>query len=324
MSMFGLGRKNALTAKARMLPGDGDPVTEALIGAAARRDWETVRATLGRFEGEDRDELAWSLAWAGFEPAVYGWLSQEPALKEDDAVARMLLGLVTVSYGWSVRSGLRARYVSREQFKGFHALLREAEPHLYAAAELEPGWSGPWVGLIAAGRGLGVGLDVIRRRFETAVSREPASRLAHSQMLLPLCQKWYGSHELMHAFADEARLGPHGADLAYLTARAHLEHALALGSVGEQRAYLAQPRVRAELTQAAEMSVLRPGYANPRNPYADANLFAMVFSMGGLQTEARRAFELTAGVVTRVPWEQWNPDVAAIYTARRRLARAAG
>jgi hypothetical protein len=321
MSIFGPGKKSALNIKARMLLGDGDPVAEALHGAAGRRDWETVRGTLGRFEGQDRTELVWALAWD--QPEVYQWLRKEPELDENDAVARMLLGVVTVAYGWSVRSGLLARHVSREQFEGFHALLREAEPHLYAAAELDPGWSGPWVGLLASGRGLQVGLDVIRRRFEAAVTRNPADRIAHTQMLLALCKKWFGSHELMHEFADQARRGTHGADLAYLTARAHLEQALSFGHGDERRAYLAQPRVRSELAEAAELSVFRPGYTLPRTPYDDANLFAMVFSLAGMRAEARRAFELTEGVVTRVPWEQISRDVMTVYTTRRRQVRTA-
>ena len=321
MSIFGPGKKSALNIKARRLLGDGDPVAEALHGAAGRRDWETVRGTLGRFEGQDRTELVWALAWD--RPEVYQWLRKEPELDENDAVARMLLGVVTVAYGWSVRSGLLARHVSREQFEGFHALLREAEPHLYAAAELDPGWSGPWVGLLASGRGLQVGLDAIRRRFEAAVTRDPADRIAHAQMLLALCKKWFGSHELMHEFADQARRGAHGADLAYLTGRAHLEQALSFGLGDERRAYLAQPRVRSELAEAAELSVFRPGYTLPRTPYDDANLFAMVFSLAGMRAEARRAFELTEGVVTRVPWELISRDVMTVYTTRRRQVRTA-
>jgi hypothetical protein len=320
MVMFGLRGKYARDSRARILPGNGDPVAEALHGAAERRDWATVRGTLGRFEGQDRTQLAWSLAW--HQPMVYQWLHDEPRLDENDAVARMLLGVATVAYGWSVRSGLRARYVSREQFNSFHALLREAEPHLYAAAELDPGWSGPWVGLLASGRGLQVGLDEIGRRFETAAARSPADRIAHSQMLLALCKKWFGSHELMHQFADQARRGPQGADLAYLTARAHLEHALS-PELGDHRAYLAQPRVRAQLVEAAELCVFRPGYAVPRTPYEDANLFAMVFTLAGMAAQARRAFELTEGVVTRVPWEQINRDVKTAYTISRRQSRTA-
>lgn len=322
MSIFGPGRKSALNVRARRLLGDGDPVAEALHDAASRRDWETVRSTLGRFEGRDRTELVWALAWD--RPHAYHWLREEPELDGNDAVARTLLGVVTVAYGWSVRSGLGAQHVSREQFVGFHALLREAEPHLYAAAELDPGWSGPWVGLLASGRGLQVGLDAIRRRFEAAVTRDPADRIAHAQMLQALCKKWFGSHELMHEFADQARRGAHGADLAFLTGRAHLEQALSLAFVGVRQAYMAQPRVRSELAEAAERSVFRPGYTVPRAPYDDANLFAMAFSLAGMQAEARRAFELTEGVVTRIPWELISQDVMTVYRRRRRQARTAG
>jgi hypothetical protein len=89
---------------------------------------------------------------------------------------------------------------------------------------------------------------------------------------------------------------------------------------------LAQPRVRAELAEAAESSVFRLGYVLPRTPYDDANLFAMVFSLAGMRAEARRAFALTEGVVTRTRWEQLNRDAVLIYTTyatKGRLARTA-
>lgn len=96
----------------------------------------------------------------------------------------------------------------------------------------------------------------------------PADRIAHSQMLLALCEKWGGSHDRMHEFADQARCGPHGVDLACLTGIAHHEHGLAWQA--ERRAYLAKPRVprvRDELVEAAELSIFRPGYAALRAPY---------------------------------------------------------
>lgn len=319
MPVFGLGGNDGLNAKARQLPGSGDPVAEALHEAARRRDWQAVRGTLAGVEGEDRTALVWSLAWG--KTAMFHWLCKEPELDGDDAIARTLLGVVTVALGWSVRSGRAAHAVPREQFKTFHALLRDAEPHLYAAAELDPAWSGPWVGLLASGRGLQVDLELIRRRFDAATAREPEDRIAHGQMLLALCEKWFGSHELMHEFAGQALRGPHREALAPLTARAHLEHALSCAPGAERRAYLARKGVRAELLEAAELSLFRPGYAVPRSPYADANLFAMAFSMAGMRAEARRAFKLSDGVVTRTPWEQINVDVVAAYRTRRRQAR---
>jgi hypothetical protein len=331
MVMFGLGGKDALGPKARIQRGNGDPVAEALHGAARRRDWEEVRATLGRFEGDDRTALAWSLAWN--RPGAYRWLRKEPGLDQDDAVARMLLGTAAVAHGWAVRSSRPAQNVSGRQFKRFHDHLREAERHLYAAAELDPGWSGPWVLLLTSGRGLQVGREEITRRFEAATARTPADRIAHGQMLQALCQKWGGSHDRMHEFADQARRGPHAADLAHLTARAHHEHGLAWQA--ERRAYLAKPDVRDELVEAAELSIFRPGYAVARAPYYDANLFAMVFSLAGMRAEARRAFELTEGVVVSAVWETMylyvvdrhsSPQSRArsAYTrSRRRAARAA-
>jgi hypothetical protein len=48
-----------------------------------------------------------------------------------------------------------------------------AEEHLYCSVELDPSSIAPWYSLLISGRGLQVGLDAQRRRFEGALKRCP-------------------------------------------------------------------------------------------------------------------------------------------------------
>ena len=82
--------------------------------------------------------------------------------------------------------------------------------------------------------------------------------------------------------------------------------------------------VRAQLEEAADVSLFRPNYSYPRSPHFEANVFAMAFSLAGMHGQARRAFELTNGVVTAFPWKYINGrDQIAPFTNRRRTAQFA-
>jgi len=314
-----------LRAKPNIVPGDGDPVAAALYLAIMRRDAVAVRKLLTSYTGDELSALISSAT--RHETGAYAWLRAEHGTMGDDPLALTLLGTVTVGYAWRIRTSMRAQYVSNRQFEGFHGALREAEQHLYRAAELDPDSAAPWAELVISGRGLQIGLEVIERRFEAAVQRCAHHRIAHQQMLQALCRKWSGSHARMHAFAAAAAAGPHSARLAHLVAIAHLEHWLDLEAGQARSSYIKQPAVRAQLREAADRSLFRSDYSYPRSPNSEANLFAMAFSLAGMRCEAKRAFKLTDGVVTTFPWQYINGrDPIAPYTfwrARAWLVRSA-
>jgi hypothetical protein len=322
MPIFGLGKKSGgLSAKPHMEIGDGDPVTLALVNAANHYDWTTARAVLARYPDDDRSILLSALSRDA--AGLHGWLESVHRDAQDDPLAVLAFGAATVSHAWRIRSNLQAKHVSREQFAKFHEVLREAEEILYRAVELDPASAAPWAELLTSGRGLQVGTDLIRRRFEAATARCPAHRIAHQQMLQALCRKWSGSHEQMHEFAAAGAAGPHWAQLAHLVATAHIEHWLALPAGAERSAYMKQPAVRKELEEAADLALFQPEAGHPRSPYSVANLFAMAFSLAGLHAEALRAFELTNGVVTRFPWLYGNGrDQVTLFTVWRDKARS--
>lgn len=321
--MLGPGfSRSGLWAKPRMSPGDGDPVAAGLYVAMMRRDVAAVRETLAAYAGDDLSTLISTASRS--RTGAYAWLRAERGNMGDDPLMLTLLGCVTIDYAWQIRTSYGAQHVSRQQFAGFHGALREAEEHLYRAVEFDPESAAPWAHLVTSGRGLQIGLEAIERRFEAAVQRCPNHRIAHQQMLQASCRKWFGSHDRMHAFAAEAAKGPHSASLAHLVAIAHLERWLGSGASRARSSYMKDASVRAQLEEAADVSLFRPDYSYPRSPHFEANVFAMAFSLAGMHGQARRAFELTNGVVTAFPWQYINGrDQIAPFTNRRRTAQFA-
>jgi hypothetical protein len=323
MPIFGLGKKKSgVSAPPRQLPGGGDPVTAALLDAANARDLPLLLGTLAEYTGKDLSTLVHKTAnGAG---GGYAWLRSAPGLKPAEPLTALLLGAMAVKAAWEVRSDARAHLVSREQFDGFHELLREAEEHLYRAIEADASAVAPWSQLVLTARGLSAGQDVLRRRFEAAIERCPGDVIAHIQMLQGLCRKWGGSHEEMHEFAKQAAHGPHGTELARLVPEAHLEQWLSLGGGAAGREYMSGSKVRADLDEAAKLSIFRADYADPRYPYTVANAFAMAFGLARMHYQARKAFEVTDGVVVELPWRYLKSDPVEAYSTLRARAVAAG
>lgn len=295
----------------------GDPLFAELLEAAGGRDWGEVRGLLAKQDARSEDYtcLLWNLAKANTEPE--GWLAKAVLPERDDPVAVAMLAAVKISRGWEVRTASRAQYVGREQFETFHSLLAEAQDLLFGAAELDRSSVAPWALLVDLSLGLNPGVDVALRRLEAVTMRCPGHLYAHRSILNILCRKWYGSHDQMHAFARDALHGPHSLRLGELTAIAHIERWLDLSGKEERAAYMHRPEVGAELLEAAELSILRPEYSYPRNPYFAPNLFAMAFCLAGMWEPALAAFEATEGVVTG-RWQYINSkDPSFAYNAWR-------
>ncbi len=304
--------------QARLVPGDGDAVLAELLETAKAKDWPAIRATLAGFSGHDLSSLAGNLCHQA--PELDDWLPAAVGDGAGDPLARLLLGARKVERGWEIRSGQRAVHVSQDQFKAFHAHLREAEEYLYDAVALDRASPAPWYYLMISARGLEMGIPVTKRRFEALVTRSPGHVGAHRQMLQSLCKKWSGSHEQMHAFATEAMRGPHGLQLGEIAAIAHLERWLDLDT-GAGEAYMTSQPVRSELLEAAERSIFSPDYAMPRVPFAAHNVFAMAFHLAGLHEQARIAFGATGGIVTQFPWFYLNgADPVAPYAKAREIS----
>jgi hypothetical protein len=264
--IFGLGKKKSAKdtdGRPRRVLAGGDRVAAGLIQAAQAQDWSKIHGTLTRLQGRDLSAVTRSLC---FHDATRPWLLKVATANPDDFVSRLVAGGCMIDDAWQVRTNARAQHVSRQQFTTFHEMLRVAEEHLYEAARIDPEPSAPWYFLLETGRGLGIGITIIERRFEAVTGRCPDHLDAHLSMLQSLCKKWYGSHERMHEFAQAGINGPHWSTLALLVPRAHLERFLDLGGGEPGRAYLADPKVLAEIQEAADLTLGQPDYADPRAP----------------------------------------------------------
>ncbi|WP_157436575.1 DUF4034 domain-containing protein [Actinospica robiniae] len=333
MPMFGLGKnkKNREPAQtpaparpepaldlppARSLEDNGDPAQGPLLELAAARDWPALRAALTVYAGHDLTSLTNTVLSQA--PGIEEWLPDTLAQTPDDAFARAVLGVHTVNAAWKVRSAKRAQHVTQDQFKQFHAILREAEDHLYAAVELDPSSVVPWHSLMNSGRGLEVGREIVQQRFEAAIRRSPGHLGVHLSMLQQLCQKWSGSHELMHEFATEAARGPHADMLCVLVPQAYYEHFSETERETPERKFIQSAESRAELKELAERTIFRADYKpNPRSPYAAANMFGWAFAYAGLWPEAKAAYAASEGVCVR--WAYFGKPVAE-YDRLRTLA----
>ncbi|WP_406134290.1 hypothetical protein [Streptomyces zaomyceticus] len=301
---------------ARVQKGSGDPAVGRVREAAEAADWATVREVLeARPESENRVELLWAV---GDTAGVERWIARVLEAEPEAPLPRLVAGIRHISWGWEARTGARASQVSREQFEVFHTRLRTAEKWLYEAAEREPQWTSPWYGLQVSGRGLQVGQDTARRRFEATVRRDPHHLEAHQQQLQQLCDKWGGSHEEMHAFARESAFkAPAGTLLGQLVAVAHIEEWLSLDS-GPDAAYMRRPEVGASLREAADHSFRHPDFVRRGGWNQVLNTFAMAFSLAGDRTSAQECFRATEGRVTEFPWYYLDgSDPAAAYRKQR-------
>jgi len=329
--IFGLGRKKspqepapaappaATTVTApRALPHYGDAELVALVELAERREWPLLRARLTEHSGYDLSALAGNLC--SDAPGILDWLPEQLAA-DGDAFALAVLGTLTIERAWAIRTAKRAQHVSQDQFRRFHEVLGQAEDQLYTSVELDPASVVPWYSLLICGRGLQVGIEVQRRRFEAATARDPAHYGVHRQMLDFLLPKWFGSVEQASDFVAEALRGPHGAHLGELAPTVHLEQWAELKGGEAGRKYLEQAQVRTQLLEAAELSLFKAESINPRRRYLLPNAFAMALSLAGLHTEAAAAFERTENVVTSWPWSYMSGTATEAYVKRRDFSR---
>ena len=323
MPIFGRKPKPATTAATVPIdPAFGDPELARLRQAMTDADWPTVRAV---FDGAaDPDDQATFVDVARHVPGSEEWLPDVVRANLDDTLPLLLYGARVTAWAWEARTGLLPEYVSRDQFEVFFERLRIAEDALQEVVRREPDNTAAWHQLVITARGLELGTDEARRRFDEVVARHPWHIRAHQQMLQQLCLKWFGSHEAMHAFARDAMLAaPAGSALGHLVAVAHLEHWAYLAREKPTNRYLRSREVLASLHEAADRSVRHPDY-RPRRDWPEiSNAFAMAFSLAGDRRAAAEQFEVIGDLATQWPWLYLDgEDPGRAFCARRQEADA--
>ncbi|MFB7332492.1 hypothetical protein ACFC00_12670 [Streptomyces adustus] len=300
-------------------PFDYLPDLAPLRPAAQAGDWPAVRAF---FMGLDSAEkVSYASGLLSDIAGVEGFLERAVAELPGDPLPRTLLARRYISIGWDIRSGARAKHVSRDQFDRFHAWLRKAEQLLIEVCAEQPAYAPAWTARLITARGLELGQAEARRRYDRLSAHHPHHYRAQLQLLQQVCPKWSGSWEDAHGFAREcASAAPDGSVAGALVAEAHIEHWLDLDT-GADAAYLRGLPVRDDLRFAAQVSVLHRDHVPGWDTVGAHSTFAMAFSIGGHFADAAPHFAALGNRVTESPWH-YLPDWRGQFTKFRKNALA--
>ncbi|MFJ4984545.1 hypothetical protein ACIP9H_12205 [Streptomyces sp. NPDC088732] len=298
------------------------PEVAWLRQAAAAADMEALRGYVhGLPEGTGR---AYAVRTVAEVPGVEHVLRTMVAAAPEDVFALTVLGAREVQLGWEIRTAKRAQSVSREQFAAFHAHLRTAEQLLIRATALAPSCGTAWAERLNTARGLQLGQNEARRRYERLARYHPHHFTGQARLLQQLCPKWSGSWEAAHAFARECMQGAPEATLnAGLVAEAHLEHWSALDSDRDRAEYLRRPHVHPELVEAAERSVSHPRFRRDHGWVVVQGSFAALFSLIGDTARAAAHFRALGNLASEFPWSYLG-EPADVYVRHRNVVLARG
>lgn len=277
----------------------GDARVLALVEAARARDWSAVKTALAPFDlGHEQAVLGQLSVVDGLEEWIVQAADEDKGDDELRATALLISGARHISWGWDARTSARAVDVSREQWQTFYERLNIAEEHLLEAAELRPDWVTPWRQLLTSGRGMSLDDHVQDARLAAGLRRDPLNLDIHLEWVSHLQPRWGGKAGEALEFAQEAfAAAPDGHRLGCVVAMARIEEWVE----SDRRDCLQDPRIRAELREAAERSILHHAYERRLGWQGDYNIFAMALSLAGSST-ASNVFRELEGVYTEWPW----------------------
>lgn len=297
---------------------DAYPDYVPLTAALRARDWLAVRALVDPKRPADRFGL---LRKASDEPGVEDFLRGVLARDPDDSAAAVLLGEHLIQRAWTIRTGYRARHVSRDQFDRFHAVLREAEMVLVDSVAHRPDDPGLWASRLTTARGLELGRSESQRRYDRMAALDPHFLPGQLAMLQNLCPKWSGTWELVFAFAREsAAAAPAGSPNHVLIADVHVERWVDMlqdHGADAARAYLASAAVRDELDEAAQCSVRHPEFRHEYGWDIALSTFAFVFYQAGNLPAAASMFQALGSVGCEHPWRYLPGDAGETFRKAR-------
>ncbi|MFE0331330.1 hypothetical protein ACWEWI_12310 [Streptomyces sp. NPDC003753] len=297
-------------------PFDALPELAPLRTAARAGDWAATQAF---FAGLDSvDKVSFAVGVLADVDGTEEYLEKAAAALPGNPLPATLLAERYIRVGWDIRSGARAKHVSREQFDQFHAWLRRAEQILIEVCAEQPAYAPAWTARLLTARGLELGQSEARRRYDRLSVHHPHHFRAQSQLLQQLCPKWGGSWEDAHGFAQEcASAAPDGSHAGILVAEAHIEHWLELDG-SEATAYMRGLPVRDDLRHAAQVSVLHTDYRPGWHWITGHSTFALAFSLGGHLEDAAPHFAALGNTAAKSSWQylaDWKSRFAKYRTA---------
>lgn len=261
----------------------------------AERDWSR-RATMVHVASNRTGRPSWLDAWVHERPDTPdGWLVR---------------AFHSVVWAWEARTSGRAADVTEDGWNLFFERVQLAFDDLGEVVARDPEDPTPWAILVlcarAAQRPRGEALEY----FAEATMRDPWHSLAHRQMLVFLCEKWFGSHDDMHEFARTAAAGaPEGSPVHDLVVDAFLEQYQYIRAFDEDvdggHEYIRSPTVvkRALAAERARFTNARPGPELVRSQ----NLFAGFFFFAA-QDEKAKEYLRASGIYTDHPWHLWGNE----------------
>jgi hypothetical protein len=274
------------------------PELRGLHNAMRAGEWSVLREFFGRaVDWDDAIAGAWAVADADeSEEFLAAVVAAEPA----EHLARVLLAGALISRGWRIRTRRRSESVSREQFEAFHDFLRRAEILLIESTARDRTNVLAWTFRLAVARGLELGQEEGRRRYERAATGHSNVLGLQRQLLQHLSPKWSGSPTQMHEFAQKCTDDSSaGSPNAVLVVEAHLENWLHRDG---DLAYLYRADVADEVERAARHSVLHPDFHSRFDWVRVHNTFAMFYCLTGDYRSAIHHFKIIGDFVSKEPW----------------------
>ncbi|MEV7010293.1 hypothetical protein [Streptosporangium sp. NPDC051022] len=242
----------------------------------------------------------------------------------DDPDALLWLGATRIKHAWTIRGGSYAKYVGAERFQRFWEVLETAAHPLNRAAASLPEDPVPWEHLQWHAIGMQLGRTELDRIWKELSTRDPRLFAGHYSRAQVLCEKWYGSHEELLAFArNTVEHAKPGDPVVAVLPLAHFEIAWremddsALSSQATLEARFGDPDVAGELAWAADKwhLDLRP---HPRAPEA-SHLFGAAFYYGGHRARAQRMLSGTGRRMPEIlPWSAGSLTPGRHYARVRR------
>ncbi|GHJ35303.1 hypothetical protein [Streptomyces sp. TS71-3] len=196
-------------------------------------------------------------------------------------------------------------------------ILEEARAACGEAALLAPGDPVPYIIELSIARGLAYPREEFEQLWLKILDRAPTHMGAHLAALHYWCEKWHGSRELAHAFAEAAAArAPQGSLLAALPLFAVYEH---LPEVNLVREFYRSEVV----TKAVEGALYAVHSALPDDPMLAHVRHMLLFFLVRAErwSEAMHQLVLVDGHVGALPWTL-SGDPAADYAIYRALAVA--
>ncbi len=288
---------------------------------ADRGDWPAVAAFLGGLRS--LDDLA--VACRQVEDRLTDELLERvPPPDPSWLLARTLLSVRTVQRGWNIRGTGWARTVTRQQWAGFYEHLNRAEQILIDVTARQPQQGYAWLERMIICRGISLGHDEARRRYNRLSAHHPHAYIAGYHLVQQLQPKWGGSWAKVTEFGAELlRTAPDGSIGLLAVVAGHMERFQASDSDAEGTALLRDPAVVAEIHQVADRTVRHPAFQGGYRYYTAHDYFAMLFSLIGDHAAAAPHFRALAGRRTPL-WGDYFGNPGNTYATFRDRALARG